>query len=451
MNQDQLLEQAQRIVQMADTNEQIEVCCSSSTSTKIKVHGGQVESMTDAHNDAMGIRILNEGREGFASVGSFAKDAIEKAFNDARDNSQFAEKDEFIGIAEPDDTKAVEIDTWRESVFSKPVKEKVSIATELERRALEADKRISGVRVSSYTDGSSQVALASSNGIGVTNRSTFSVASIQVMSADGKDNRSGFGYDGGLESSEIDSEIILDRAVNRALNMLGSVKPESQTVDLVLEPDNAATFFGLIASMLNGQSVVKGRSPFSDRVSESIASELVTMFDDATDSESKSASAYDGEGLASRKVNLIESGKLQGFLHDSYTGRRYGTGSTASASRGVRSLPRPGSQALHVTPGEGGSEEDLISSVMNGLYVYDFAGLHSGVNPVSGDLSLGVEGVMIRDGKLCESVNECTINSTLQKMLLGVTSVGSQVEHLYSGVSTPAVVIEDVSLSGAGA
>ena len=167
------------------------------------------------------------------------------------------------------------------------------------------------------------------------------------------------------------------------------------------------------------------------------------------DPASLGADSHDGEGLACRAVPLVTDGVLQGFLHDSYTGRRSGEGSTGSALRGTRGLPSPGVHALSVKP-DRGSLEELIAGVDHGLLVFSLAGLHSGVNPVSGDFSVGVEGRMIRDGQLAEPVNECTVASTLQRLLLDVKAIGGEVSHLPSGVSTPPLVVGDVALSGAG-
>ena len=81
--------------------------------------------------------------------------------------------------------------------------------------------------------------------------------------------------------------------------------------------------------------------------------------------------------------------------------------------------------------------------------MFNLAGLHSGVNAVSGDFSVGVEGRMIRNGQLAEPIHECTIASTLQRLLLDITAVGGDLVHLPSGVSTPSIVIGGVALSGA--
>ena len=204
---------------------------------------------------------------------------------------------------------------------------------------------------------------------------------------------------------------------------------------------------GLVAGTLTGDRVLKGRSPFVDRVGEQVAAPMLSFVDDATDPASLGAESYDGEGLACRRVPLVIDGVLQGFLYDTYTGRRSGKGSTGSAVRGTRGLPAPGVHALSIAPGQGTLDE-LIADVDLGVLVFSLAGLHSGVNAVSGDFSVGIEGRIIRNGQLAEPIAECTIGSTLQRLLLDVSAVGADVKHLPSGVSTPSLVVGGVALSG---
>jgi PmbA protein len=146
-------------------------------------------------------------------------------------------------------------------------------------------------------------------------------------------------------------------------------------------------------------------------------------------------------------VPLIAGGVLQGFLHNTYTGRRSGTASTASALRGYRSTPGAGAQALALTPGAG-SLDDLVAQVDNGVLVQAMTGLHSGVNATSGDFSVGVQGLRIRDGARAEPVREATIASTIQRLLLDIRAVGADREWTPGGTATSPVVIDDVTLSG---
>ena len=79
----------------------------------------------------------------------------------------------------------------------------------------------------------------------------------------------------------------------------------------------------------------------------------------------------------------------------------------------------------------------------------EVSGLHSGVNPVSGDFSVGATGLVIRDGAFAEPFREATIASTLQRMLLDIAAVGSDHEWLPGGAAGVTLVIRDVALGGA--
>ncbi len=447
MNTDELLSIARKVVEQAKPSEEIEVACSRSRSTSIKAYEGEVESLTTAENLAVGVRVLVDGREGFATAGSLNPDVVEAALADARDNARFAEVDPDAGIARPDGVEAVEVDLWRDGVDATSIDDKIALALEVERRVRTYDPRITGVRTVRYGDSAGAFALASTAGIEATTVGTSASVSAQALAADGDRTQIAHAYDGGREPADLDLDDVVERTASRVLDLIGARKPKTARLSLVLDPQGAATVIGLIAGTLSGLRVIRGRSPFADRRGETIAAPILSFGDDATDPESLGADSHDGEGLACRPVSLVENGVLQGFFHDSYTGRRSGEGSTGSAVRGTRGLPSPGVHALHVTPGEGTLDE-LIAGTDLGLLVYTLDGLHSGVNAVSGDFSVGASGRMIRNGTLAEPVSECTIASTLQRLLLDVNRIGGHVKHLPTGTSTPPLVIDNVTLSG---
>lgn len=447
MRPEELLAIANRVVAQAKSDEEIEVACSFGRTRSIKVYEGQVESLTTADNAAIGVRVLVDGREGFASAGSLDDDVVADMLFEARDNASFSESDPYVGIAQPDGVEPVEIELWREGVPATSNQAKIDMALDLERRVRAHDERITGIRVAGYGDSEASFALVSTAGIEAATEATSASISVQALAQDGDRTQTGFAYDGAREPADLDIDDVVVRAVGQAVESIGATKPASASVDLVLDQRLAATVLGLISGTLTGDRVLKGRSPFVDRVGEQVGSEKLTFVDDATDPRSLGAESHDGEGLACRRVPLVVDGVLQGFLHDYYTGRRSGSGSTGSAVRGTRGLPAPGVHALSVAPGSGTLEE-LIAGTDLGLLVFSLAGLHSGVNAVSGDFSVGVEGRMIRNGALAEPVGECTVGSTLQRLLLDVSAVGGDVKHLPNGVSTPSVVIGGVTLSG---
>ena len=173
----------------------------------------------------------------------------------------------------------------------------------------------------------------------------------------------------------------------------------------------------------------------------------VTLIDDPTDVCAFTASATDGEGLATRRNVLIAGGRLDRFVHNSQTARRAGTVSTGSAVRGYSSTPGAGVRAVSVVPGAL-SQADLVAGIDDGILIQGVSGLHSGVNPVSGDFSTGAEGIRIRGGEMAEPVREFTIASTIQRMLLDIEAIGCDLQWLPMKAAGVTLVIGELTISG---
>lgn len=444
---DDLLTLADSLLGGSLPGEQLEVVLSRGTSTTAKVYDGEVESLTSADSSGAGVRVVRDGRVGFAHCGSLDPAVLAATVLEARDNCSFSEPDEFNRLAEPDERPVIRRDAWSEAVLQMAVDDKIAKALELERRVLGSDPRVTSARSTTYADSWGESVIASSTGIRGADRASFCSISTQPLAVQGTETQIGFGHDAGRDPWALDLDRVAREAVERSTRLLGASKPASARLSIVLEPRLALTLMGIVSGMLAGDAVLKGRSPFADRVGEKVASDVVHLVDDPTRPESLGAEEIDGEGLACRRNDLIVGGVLQGFLRDTYTGLRSGLGSTASAVRGARSLPGVGAQVLVMEPGAHDLQE-LIARVDHGLLVNSFSGLHSGVNSVSGDFSVGADGLMIRGGAVAEPVRELTIASTVQRLLLDVAEVGSDIEWLPSGHAAASLLIPDVAVSG---
>jgi PmbA protein len=442
-----LLALAERLVGQARAGEALEVTVGRSTSTSVRAYKGDVEQFTSATTFGVGVRVLVDGRQGFAHAGSFDPEVLAATLADARDNAEFSEPDEWAGLAEPDGVPAVEADLWNQALADLGADDKVALALDLERRVLAADPRVTGVRVCAYGDSAGEFALASTTGIRAASRSTSCWISTNALATDGEETQIGGSSDVGRAFEALDLDKVAREAAERATRLLGAKPVPTQRLPLLLEPRLAATLLGIVGGTLTGDVVIKGRSPFGERAGEQVASPLLTLLDDPTDARSLGADAYDGEGLACRRNVLIDAGILVGFLHNSYTGRRAGAASTGSAVRSSRNLPGVGLQAMAMQPGDR-SWEQLVAGLETGFVLQSMHGLHSGVNPTSGDFSVGADGLMVRGGALAEPVREVTIASTLQRLLLDIVAVGAELEWLPSGSGCAALLIGEVALSG---
>lgn len=439
---------ADRVVARASNGEQIEAYVGRGGETAIRVYEGTVEHFVSARSEGVGIRVIKDGRTGFAYAGTLDATAVVEVLAEARDNVQFGTADEYAGLAEPDGVTPVPQKFWDDELEHFLTTDKISLTKELEQLTLGMDPRIR-VEESNYDDGWSETAVATTTGIRESGRGNSCYVSVATLADDGDETQTGYGFSVGDSPKEFDLKKAAREAADRATRLLGATKPPSKRVTVVLDPYVTAQFLGVISSTLNGESVSKGRSFFADRLGDQVADARITLIDDPTNPLAYTATDIDGEGLAARRNVLIENGVLKKFVHSSYSARRMKTVSTGNAVRGgFAGSPGVGCIAMQLTPGTT-SQNELIAEVEDGVWVQMVQGLHSGVNPISGDFSTGASGLLISNGQVGAPVREFTIASTLQRMLLDVVALGNDVDWLPSRAAGLTMVIRDVTMSGA--
>jgi PmbA protein len=444
----ELLTIAQQVADQAHRGEQVEAFVARYQDTSVRVYEGEVEHLTAASSEGIGVRVIRDGRTGFAYAGTLDPDAIVDALAEARDNVAFGTADEFAGLAEPDGVQIVPQDLWIESLAGFPTERKIALARELEQAALAADARVR-VEESDYGDVLAEAAVATSTGIASAGRETAASLSIGTLADDGDVTHTGFGFTVGRSPDEFDIDKAAREAAERATRLIGATKPSTGKVTVVLDPFVTAQLLRVMSATLNGEAVLKGRSFFAGRLGEAVAAPTITLVDDPTNPLAYTASEVDGEGLATRRNVLIDGGVLRMFVQSSYSARRAVTAPTGNATRGgFSSTPGCGCLALSLVPGTR-DQRELIADVDDGVLVQSVQGLHSGVNPVSGDFSTGAAGLLIRAGELGPPVKEFTIASTLQRMLHDVVEVGGDEEWLPMAASGVTLVVRDVTMSGA--
>ncbi len=440
---------ADGVVAQTRVGEQVEAYVARGRETEVRVYQGKVEHFVSAQSEGVGIRVIVDGRTGFAYAGTLDPSAIAEVLADARANVEFGTRDEWAGLAEPDGVTSVPQDLWSEQLDAYPTHDKIELALELERQTLALDKRIR-VDDANYSDGAGEVAVATSTGIRVGARENGCYVSVSTLADDGGETQTGFGFTVGRSPEQFDIARAAGEACNRATRLLGATKPASKRLTVVLDPYVTAQFIGILGSAFNGESALKGRSIFANRVGQTVASPLLTLVDDPTNPLAYTASELDGDGLAARRNPLISAGVLDGFVHSAYSARRAGVRSTGNGSRGgfKGGSPGVGCLAMQIVPGAR-SQDELIADIDDGALIQSMQGIHSGVNSISGDFSVGATGLLITNGALGAPVREFTIASTLQRMLLDIAEVGGDLDWLPMRANGVSLVINDVTMSGA--
>jgi PmbA protein len=416
---------------------------------QVRVHDGEVESLTAATQSGAGVRAWSGGRVGYAFGTDLSEAGVAAIAARAAEAAAAADEDADAAPPQPAEFEALpglsdpSIAEWETGRV-------VDLALTVERTALESDPRLVGVEVAVYADSDEQVAIASSTGVAGEYEASSCYAYLQALAEGEGARETGLGFGLARGPRGLDPEAIGAEAAERALSMIGAAKPESRSCPVVLDETVAASFAGLIGGGFSAKAVQRGRSPFADHLGEEVASQAFALHDDGRDPQGPASAPFDAEGVPRRRTALIEDGKLCSYLYDTYTANREGGSSTGSASRqGYRSLPSVSASNLMVAPGSL-SLEQLLAEAGEGVYVTDVAGLHSGVNPVTGVFSVGASGRMIRDGALAEPVREFTIAGELVAMLSAVSAAGSEARWVPFGgsVSTPPLLIAEMAISG---
>lgn len=424
-----------------------------STGLEVRVFDGEVESLTEAGERGLGVRAWIDGRAGYAYGTDLGEGGVAEIAAGAVEGAKVADADEFAG---PPDAGAAEPGAdgfFDPAVAETPTERKIELAKTVERAARDADGRVVAVETTVYVDEEMRVGLHSSNGASGAFEATHAYAFLQAIAEQDSDRQTGLGFGMGRSPAALDAEAVGREAAERSTSLLGAAKPQSRTCPVVLDPVVAASFAGFIGGVLCADAVQRGRSPFAGMLGEAIGSEALTIADDGADPAGLNSAPFDGEGTPSGRTALIDSGRLAAYLHDSYTARREGgdARSTANAGRsGYRSAPSVSTTNLIVTPG-GKTFAELLGEAGDGVYVTDVSGLHSGVNPVSGQFSVGATGRVISGGELAEAADEFTIASDLASMLRAVVAAGTEPRWVPFGgsVSTPPLLIAEMAIGGA--
>jgi PmbA protein len=407
----------------------------------VRVHAGEVESLTEASGRGVGVRAWIGHRTGYAYGTDLSEAGLGELAEAAVGAARVADEDESSAAPEPSG-EATEIPGLRdEGVASTETAEVIDLAKRVERVALDRDPRVTGVEEVVYVDEDSTAAIASSRGFARSFAASAAYSFLQAMATENSEVQTGLGFGVARSPRDLDAAGIGAEAGDEAASMLGATKPDSRTCPVVLSDRVAASFAGFIGGALSADEVQRGRSPFADRLGDELASAALRLADDGIDPGGLASAPFDGEGTPRGRTGLLGDGKLLAYLHDSYTARRGGASSTGNASRAsYRSPPSVSPSNLMIEPGKL-SFAELLERAGDGAYITEVAGLHSGVNPVTGRYSVGATGRAIRGGELAEPLREFTIAGDLLGTLAAVQEVGSEARWVPFGGSVHSVPI----------
>jgi len=416
-------------------------------SFNVQVRLGEVDVVKSAREQRLGLRVFFGKRAATTATSDLSAESLDRLVDDTCALARAASEDEHAGLPEAETLARAfpELDLYDSEGESLSTEERIALARRAEEAALRADPRIKNSEGAEFATGLGRVVHANTLGfIGEYPSSSYSL-SVSPIAQDESGMQRDFWYTVNRRYRRLEDAAAVGRkAAERALRRLRARKVPTQQVPVVFDPEMAAGLVRTLASAASGYAIYKAASFLLGKVGQAIAAKRFTVIDDGTIHGGLGSKPFDGEGVATRRMVLVEDGVLRSYLLDTYSARKLGMRSTGNASRDVGSAPGVGPTNLWLEPGTA-SPQEILRSVKSGLYLTEMMG--SGVNLVTGDYSRGATGIWIENGELAYPVEEITVAGNLKDMLLAVEAIGNDLEWR-GRVAAPTLLIGRMTVAG---
>ena len=406
-----------------------------------------IETVKDAGSRGAGLRVLVGQKVGSAYTSDLSRDGLNKLVKQAIEIIAITTEDPYAGLPDAAELGSLSGDLllYSDDISRVETTRRIEQALETEAAAFSADARITNSEGASFGAYTGERVFANSRGFAGSYRSSSCSLSTTPVAREGDSMERDYWYSAARQYAKLEQPSEIGRkAAERAVRRLHSRKVATQRVPVIFDPMTARSLIESIFDAIEGESVYRNASFLEGKLGEKVASEKVTIVDDATIPGLFGTSPFDDEGVPSRRTVVIERGVLRNYLLNSYTARKLGMKTTGNAARGITGNASVGHGNLYLEPGDR-SPEQIVKGVRAGLYVTELIG--SGVNIVTGDYSRGAAGLWIENGEFAYPVSEITIAATLQEMLMGVESIGSDLEFR-SSTASPTLMIGEMTVSG---
>lgn len=428
----------------------VEVFIVTNKSLEIGVFKGELNKYSVSESGGLSLRGLVDGKIGYSYTEKIDSSYIDMLIEEAYNNGKYIDaldNDEILGGSLDYD----EINNYSDKLSTSPIDEKIELTKNMEKEAHRLDKRVMAIQHCAYEEFEKERIIVNTKGVKLKDKQSYALAYISVVVKEGEDTKTGMAYRIFTDLSEIHYEEIAKEAVDEAISMLNASSKKSDIYPTVIKNTVFADLLDAFSSVFSADNAQKGLSPLNDKIGDIIANPILTLVDNPLYDGAYASRAFDDEGTRTSYKKIIDKGILTTLLHNGKTAKKEKLISTGNGARASYKSP------LGIAPSnfyiENGNKtfEELVRGIDNGVYIINLAGLHSGLNPVSGDFSLSAYGYEILNGKIDKPINQITIAGNLYEVLLDIEAIGNDLTFSLPGNSqfgSPSIRIKQLSIAG---
>ncbi len=425
--------------------EDFDILIKSDKNFSVKVFHQEIDNFTYADSRGLGLRVVKNGKTGYAFSEDLSSDSLKIIAGDAVSNAEIIEKIEDVSIENHPDVD-VDLTLYSTEIDETPIEDKINIAKNLEKIAYETDPRVVNVNYALYGDTTSYIKIANSKGMEKEYTKNYAFCYVGVIVEEKGEKRSYFEFDTTRDVKKLDAAKLASTCVKEALALLGQNSVEPGSYPMVFTAEAMSSLLGTFFDLFSAKSVQEGKSLLGGKMNSLVANPCVTLLDDALDKLGNASRPFDGEGFPSQKTVLIQNGILLSFLHNTNTAKKDNLKSTGNAYRDYKSNLDIAYSNLKLEPGDCSREKlfeqhDVIIEIVN------MQGLHSGANSISGDFSLSAEGFIYEKGKNIGSLRPFTISGNFLSLLQDITMIASDFKYSSSFIGCASCLVKSLNLS----
>ncbi len=415
----------------------------------VQVEKGIAKQLKASQKQVLTIRVWNKSNlVGITSTSDISESGIQKALNQASIASEFGNKNESTDFS-PLAKEPIKVQEVRKR-SPVGIKKLLKILREAELKLLDSHKSITSIPYNGLSESFYERIYANSDGA-FRNYSKSQAALYLYARAEEKNKkpRSSGSVKLGYGVDDIDIKSCISEASTKTISHLNYSSIRTDKYLICFSPEAFLTMVNAFSSIFNARSIIDGVSLSNkDSIGQQISNEALDIYDDGLNEKNITSAPFDGEGTPTKKLCLINKGKLENFLHSESTARIFKTIPTGHAGLGSKVSVSPDWLVVKRSDQCTDLNNALNHSKYEGEYVYieELNAIHAGVRASQGSFSLPFEGWLFNKGKK-ESIESATVAGDIQYLLKNIVNIEIQQEVTTSGIS-PHVWVNELSITG---
>lgn len=427
----------------------MEIYYQSSRKSNVKIYQGDVDDYHFAVEGGVSFRGLNNGKMGYAYSEKIEEAMIELLLDEAWENASLIDNDEEeVIFAGSDQYK--EIDLYAKNLANVTVEEKIDLMKQLEAACFTLSNKVKSVDYCLLESLENERLIANTKGFEKSEKNNFIYIVISVVVEDGDGFKSAMKFKITKDFSDLCPETLAQQVVDEALSYVGATSITSKHYPIIFKNKAAASLLQVFSQGFFADNVQKDHSPLAGKLGKSIANTNITIIDDPHLQNGIRSQSFDSEGVATRKIRVVENGLLKTYLYNLKTAKKDEVESTGHAYKSsYKGTVTIAPSNMYIQPGENTLSE-LMAAEEELLIITELQGLHSGANPISGDFSLAAKGYLVKNGKIERPIDQITVAGNFYTLLNQIEAVGNDLQFAigFDYIGSPSLKVKKLSVGG---